>query len=74
MKDILEKVNRNDGMTVPDGYFDDFATRMAASLPPMDWEKDTRDSCYVQEHLAKGASVCLSCGYVYGGMVHDEDV
>ena len=41
MKDILEKVNRNDGMTVPDGYFDDFATRMAASLPPMDWEKDT---------------------------------
>jgi len=38
MKDILEKVNRNDGMTVPDGYFDDFATRMAASLPPMDWE------------------------------------
>lgn len=41
MKDILEKVNRNDGMTVPDGYFDDFATRMAASLSPMDWEKDT---------------------------------
>ena len=39
MKDILEKVNRNDGMTVPDGYFDDFATRMAASLPEMEWEK-----------------------------------
>ena len=36
MKDILEKVNRNDGMTVPDGYFDDFASRMAASLPVMD--------------------------------------
>ncbi|MCM1052267.1 MAG: hypothetical protein NC349_09920 [Paenibacillus sp.] len=39
MKDILDKVNRNDGMTVPDGYFDDFATRMAASLPEMEWEK-----------------------------------
>ena len=24
MKDILDKVNRNDGQTVPDGYFDDF--------------------------------------------------
>ena len=40
MKDILEKVNRNDGMTVPDGYFDDFASRMAASLPVMDWENE----------------------------------
>lgn len=39
MKDILTKVGRNDGMTVPDGYFDDFATRMAASLPEMEWEK-----------------------------------
>lgn len=39
MKDILEKVNRNDGMTVPDGYFDDFAARMAASLPEREWEK-----------------------------------
>ena len=33
MKDILTKAARNDGMTVPDGYFDDFAARMAASLP-----------------------------------------
>ena len=40
MKDILEKVNRNDGMTVPGGYFDDFASRMAASLPVMDWENE----------------------------------
>lgn len=40
MKDILEKVNRNDGMTVPDGYFDDFASRMSASLPVMDWENE----------------------------------
>ena len=30
---ILEKVGRRDGMTVPAGYFDDFAAKMAASLP-----------------------------------------
>ena len=41
MKDILDKVNRNDGQTVPDGYFDDFATRMAASLPEREWERET---------------------------------
>lgn len=39
MKDILEKVNHKDGMTVPDGYFADFAAKMAASLPEQDWEK-----------------------------------
>lgn len=39
MKDILTKVNRNDGMTVPDGYFEDFAARMTASLPEREWEK-----------------------------------
>lgn len=39
MKDILDKVNRNDGMTVPDGYFEDFAARMTASLPEREWEK-----------------------------------
>ena len=41
MKDILDKVNRNDGMTVPDGYFDDFAARMTASLPEREWERET---------------------------------
>lgn len=39
MKDILTKVNRNDGMTVPDGYFENFAAKMAASLPEREWEK-----------------------------------
>lgn len=39
MKDILTKVNRNDGMTVPDGYFEDFAARMTAALPEQEWEK-----------------------------------
>lgn len=40
MKDILQQAARRDGMTVPDGYFDDFATRMAASLPRREWEDD----------------------------------
>lgn len=40
MKDILSKVNHSDGMTVPDGYFEDFATRMTASLPEREWERD----------------------------------
>lgn len=39
MKDILNKVNRNDGMTVPEGYFEDFAAKMTASLPEREWEK-----------------------------------
>lgn len=32
-KDILPKIGRNLGMTVPDGYFADFAARMAKELP-----------------------------------------
>lgn len=32
-KDILDKIDRRDGLTVPEGYFDDFARRMSASLP-----------------------------------------
>ena len=31
--DILTKLDRRDGMTVPDGYFEDFAARMSAMLP-----------------------------------------
>ncbi len=38
MKDILDKVKHNDGMTVPEGYFEDFASRMIASLPQQEWE------------------------------------
>lgn len=32
-KDILSKINRRGGMTVPEGYFDDFAARMSEQLP-----------------------------------------
>ncbi len=42
MKDILEKVNHNDGFTVPEGYFDEFAARMADSLPQQPWEQQPK--------------------------------
>lgn len=31
--DILNKLDRRSGMTVPDGYFEDFASRMMQNLP-----------------------------------------
>lgn len=39
--DILEKARRNDGMTVPEGYFADFRRQMAASLPERPELKDS---------------------------------
>ncbi|MDE5728376.1 MAG: hypothetical protein K2H83_05180 [Duncaniella sp.] len=38
MNDILDKASRNDGFTVPEGYFEDFAARMEARLPRQEWE------------------------------------
>lgn len=32
-RDILSEIDRRSGMTVPEGYFDDFAARMATLLP-----------------------------------------
>lgn len=29
----MKKINRNDGMTVPEGFFEDFAAKMEAMLP-----------------------------------------
>lgn len=37
-KDILDEARRRDGMTVPQGYFTDFAARMAESLPHTPYE------------------------------------
>lgn len=37
--DILKQIGHRDGMTVPDGYFADFAARMAASLPKTEFEE-----------------------------------
>lgn len=33
--EILDKVGRKSGMTVPEGYFADFAARMTETLPPL---------------------------------------
>lgn len=41
-KDILERIDRNDGMTVPDGFFASFAEKMEASLPEMEWERQPK--------------------------------
>ncbi|MCC8070750.1 MAG: hypothetical protein LIO90_02965 [Bacteroidales bacterium] len=38
--DILDKIDHQSGMTVPEGYFEDFAQRMAASLPKQPWEDE----------------------------------
>lgn len=35
-ENILDKINRRDGMTVPEGYFADFQRMMEANLPPND--------------------------------------
>ncbi len=37
--DILKQIDHRDGMTVPEGYFADFAARMAASLPKTEFEE-----------------------------------
>lgn len=35
--DILKKVGRRDGMTVPEDFFADFSSRMSESLPERSW-------------------------------------
>lgn len=40
-KDILKQIGHRDGMTVPEGYFADFAARMTASLPVTEFEEST---------------------------------
>ncbi|MDE5969450.1 MAG: hypothetical protein K2K27_00445 [Muribaculaceae bacterium] len=37
--DILTKIGRNDGMTVPKGYFEDFISSMQQSLPEIEQPK-----------------------------------
>lgn len=40
--DILEKAGHRDGMTTPEGYFEDFARHMEASLPEQPWETEAK--------------------------------
>lgn len=37
-QDILSEINHQDGMTVPDGFFDAFDKQMAGMLPKQEWE------------------------------------
>ena len=36
--ELLARLNRKSGMTVPEGYFEAFAQNMSASLPAQPWE------------------------------------
>lgn len=39
--DILNRVNGRSGMTVPDGYFEEFAAKMEQMLPEQEFERQT---------------------------------
>ena len=41
-ENILKKVDHRDGMTVPDGFFDDFCRRMEGQLPYNEAAESTR--------------------------------
>lgn len=44
---ILDRVDRQSGMTVPDGYFEQFAARMKESLPEQPWEKEAASGTHI---------------------------
>lgn len=48
LPEVLERIGRNDGMTVPEGYFDDFATRMEGMLP-LNLEAEAPEKAYAQQ-------------------------
>ena len=47
MKDILRKVDHNDGLRTPDGYFDTFAARMEVRLPRLEMEREGAGASHV---------------------------
>ncbi|MCX4258472.1 MAG: hypothetical protein OSJ34_01970 [Muribaculaceae bacterium] len=48
LPEVLERIGRNDGMTVPEGYFADFATRMEGMLP-LNLEAEAPEKAYAQQ-------------------------
>lgn len=40
MKNILKQVNHKDGMTVPEGYFENFTAGLISDLPRQEWESE----------------------------------
>lgn len=51
-KDILDEACRRDGMTVPQGYFSDFAARMAESLPHTQYEDQDSTEAVLRRRTA----------------------
>ena len=48
LHEMLERIGRNDGMTVPEGYFADFAARMESILP-LNLEAEAPDKAYAAQ-------------------------
>ncbi len=48
LPELLERIGRNDGMTVPEGYFADFAARMEGMLP-LNLEAEAPDKAYARQ-------------------------
>ena len=48
LPEVLERIGRNDGMTVPEGYFADFATRVEGMLP-LNLEAEAPEKAYAQQ-------------------------
>ena len=48
LPEVLERIGGNDGMTVPEGYFADFATRMEGMLP-LNLEAEAPEKAYAQQ-------------------------
>lgn len=48
LPEVLERIGRNDGMTVPDNYFADFAARMEGMLP-LNLEAEAPEKAYAQQ-------------------------
>lgn len=44
---ILDRIDRHSGMTVPDGYFEQFAASMKHSLPEQPWESEEQMDAHV---------------------------
>lgn len=49
-QDILTQIGHRDGMKVPEGYFADFAARMAENLPSTSFEKSQSMPISIKKH------------------------
>jgi len=73
-KDILSRINHRDGMTAPDGWFDDFASRMADSLPERPALENASPAPVSRTHLATHPPIRLHGSYVSPALVYAQNV